>query len=589
MTAIQSPFSTLRPPAPAPESQPAAPSAWQQWDDRLEWLSERLNPIVVKEARQALKSKQFTITFGLLLVFGACWTALGVSLQMPAVFHSPSGPFMVAGYYIILAVPLIVIVPFAAFRSLAAEREDGTFDLLSIATLTARQVVIGKLASAMLQMIVYYSAIAPCIAFTYLLRGLDIITIGLMLAYLFLASTLLSALGLALATVTKERHWQVLLSVVLVAGLVIVFWIWLVSMTGLFEMFLTSSPFDDPHFWMANVALVMFHASFIALFVLVAAGQISFATDNRSTPVRWVVFSQHALVFGWSLYCLFLEPSVGFVLGATAGLVYWWIVGSFLIGERADLSGRVRRQLPQTLLGRTLLTWFNPGSGTGYVFMLANYGMLLIVLYISTALPVWIFELLSNFDKHMPQPMIERLRPWSRDPALSPFPGPDLDHMMQFAFAAWFCMAAYLGVGRLMVLLVRNRVPSGVVFSFLLQIVLVTFGTLIPLVVQLSLFSMQNVEFSYLQTSNPFWTLSQILLNSVGGPFPYADTSTSFVILLVAGCGMAVLHFILTIPEIEQTRLVAPQRVLEEDAANLAARTPARKKSPWDEPAARSS
>ena len=38
--------------------------------------------------------------------------------------------------------------------------------------------------------------------------------------------------------------------------------------------------------------------------------------------------------------------------------------------------------------------------------------------------------------------------------------------------AAWLYVAAYLGVGRLMVMLVRNRVPSGVVFSFLLQIVL---------------------------------------------------------------------------------------------------------------------
>jgi ABC-type transport system involved in cytochrome c biogenesis permease component len=583
MTAVQSPFSPLRPPAPLPPvTSAAAPSSWQKWDATLDWLSEQLNPIVVKEARQALKSKQFTITFGLLLVFGACWTALGVSLQMPAVFHSPSGPFMVVGYYIILAVPLIVIVPFAAFRSLAAEREDGTFDLLSIATLTARQVVVGKLASAMLQMIVYYSAIAPCIAFTYLLRGLDIITIGLMLAYLFLASTLLSALGLALATVTKERHWQVLLSVVLVAGLVIVFWIWLMSMMGLFEMFLNYAPFDDPHFWMANVAVLMFHGSFMALFVLVSAGQISFATDNRSTPVRWVVFAQHALIFGWSLYIVFLEPTAGFVLGSTAGLIYWWIVGSFLIGERADLSSRVRRQLPQTFMGRTLLTWFNPGSGTGYVFTLTNLGLLLIALYGAAALPSWIAAFLGVFEGYLPQRTVIVLRGWSTLTLTGPF---TLDQMCQFAAAAWFFAAAYLGVGRLMVLLVRNRVPSGVVFSFLLQIVLVTFGTLIPLVVQLSLFSTHDFNFSSLQTSNPFWTLPQMLFNS-SGPFSYADTTTSFVILLIGGCGMAVLHFVLAIPEIEQTRLVAPQRVLEEDAAALAARTPVKRKNPWDEPAA---
>jgi len=561
MTAVQSPFSSLpsRPATPLAESPPLSP-AWQKWDETLDWLSERLNPIVVKEARQALKSRQFTVTFGLLLVFGACWTALGVALQMPAVFHSPTGPFMVAGYYVILAVPLIVIVPFAAFHSLAAEREDGTFDLLSIATLSARQVVVGKLASAILQMIVYYSAIAPCIAFTYLLRGLDIITIGLMLAYLFLASTLLSALGLALATVTKERHWQVLLSVVLVAGLVGAFWMWLMGMFAMFEWFLNASPFDDIHFWMSNVALVMFHASFIALFVYVSAGQISFASDNRSTPVRWVVFAQHALLFGWMLYGMFIEEDAFFVFGSVVAVVYWWVVGSFLVGEWAELSPRVRRQLPQTFLGRMLLTWFNPGSGTGYVFTLTNLGLILLAFYYSSLMVEWNRGTGRNF--------------------LTP------EHMAQFAVASWLFVAAYLGVGRLMVMLVRNRVPSGVVFSFLLQIVLVTFGTMMPLVVQFSLFNSSSFDYSVLQVTNPFWTLAQMLFDSTPGFTTATDLGASLLILAIAGISLAILHFFLTIREIEQTRLVAPQRVQEEDAAAIAARTPVRKKNPWDEPAA---
>ena len=75
---------------------------------------------------------------------------------------------MLCGYFIILTIPVLIIVPFSAFRSLAAEREDGTFELLSITALSSRQIVTGKLGSAMLQMLIYYSALAPCIAFTYL-------------------------------------------------------------------------------------------------------------------------------------------------------------------------------------------------------------------------------------------------------------------------------------------------------------------------------------------------------------------------------------------------------------------------------------
>ena len=44
------------------------------WERAWVWLSERANPIVVKEIRQSLKSKQFTISFGLTLIASMGWT-----------------------------------------------------------------------------------------------------------------------------------------------------------------------------------------------------------------------------------------------------------------------------------------------------------------------------------------------------------------------------------------------------------------------------------------------------------------------------------------------------------------------------------
>jgi ABC-type transport system involved in cytochrome c biogenesis permease component len=550
----------LPPPTSEPTSADSATSLAALWDARFEWLSERLNPIVVKEARQALKSRQFTVTFSLLLVFGACWTALGVAIQMPGVFYTPSGPFMVAGYYVILAVPLLIIVPFVAFRSLAAEREDGTFELLSIATLTARQIVVGKLASAVLQMAVYYSAIAPCIAFTYLLRGLDIVTIALMLWYLFLASTFLSSLGLALATVTKERHWQVLLSVILVAGLVLNFWMWLFGMNALFDWLPNAGMYVEANFWTRNAVILGFHATSVTLFILVGAGQISFASDNRSTPIRRLVALQVAMLFGWLLYEM--SASVEncreiFVVGTVMTLVYCWTVGSFLVGEHAELSPRVRRQLPQSFIARVLLTWFNPGSGTGYFFTLINLGLALVAMLVSVYRLEWMFA--------------TAVRPWNAG------------NIEEFALAAWLYMVCYLGVGRLIVLAAGNRVPNGVVFSFLMQVVLVTFGTLIPLVIQFSLFYTHDAEYTPLQATNPFWTLAEIVSSS-----RYTGYYTVSLLFLTAFAALMVLiHFFSTVREIEQTRMSAPQRVLEEEAAFLAARTPVRKKNPWDEPAVR--
>ncbi len=106
------------------------------------------------------------------------WSIVGIALQGPDVYFSFSGPDIFYIYYLILAFPLLVIVPYGAFRSLAGEREDRTYELLSITTLKPRQVISGKLGSAVLQMLVYFSAVSPCLAFTYMLRGIDVLTIA---------------------------------------------------------------------------------------------------------------------------------------------------------------------------------------------------------------------------------------------------------------------------------------------------------------------------------------------------------------------------------------------------------------------------
>src|SRR4029453_1386198 len=138
--------------AAAKATEPAAHGAtadsltgrWAIIEDVLDRLGDRLNPILVKEARQAMKSRQFVVTFSLLLIFGWVWTVMFIAFGLPAIFYAPVGPAVMTGYYVILSIPLIIVVPYAAFRSLAAEREDGTYELLSITTLSARQIVLGK-------------------------------------------------------------------------------------------------------------------------------------------------------------------------------------------------------------------------------------------------------------------------------------------------------------------------------------------------------------------------------------------------------------------------------------------------------------
>ncbi len=150
-------------------------SAASPWWDRIDQWCERfgdaLNPILVKETRQALKSRQFVMTFSVLLFAALGWTVVGSLMMMPQIYTSPSAPWMLTGYYVVLAVPLLMVVPLAAYRSLEGEIDDGTLELLSITTLSPWQIVLGKLASASLQMLLYFVALFPCVAYAYTLRG----------------------------------------------------------------------------------------------------------------------------------------------------------------------------------------------------------------------------------------------------------------------------------------------------------------------------------------------------------------------------------------------------------------------------------
>jgi len=535
----------------SPGSTPRREHRWRSVEAALDRLSERLNPILVKEARQALKSRQFLITFTLLLLCGWGWSVLGIALLSPAIYYAPGGRFMMIGYYLVLAAPVLVIVPFSAFRSLAAEREDGTFELLSITSLSARQIITGKLGSAVLQMLVYFSALAPCIVFTYLLRGIDIVTILFVLVYTFLSSLLLSAAGLVVATASRARHWQVLLSVLLLIGLLFVGICWSISVVQMIT-FAGSMPFDDVDFWMANLAVVMFLVSFIVLAVLTAASLISFASDNRSTKLRVAMLGQQVLWIGWLTYAwMRIEAEEMLIVMMVFPAIYWAAMGALMSGEYAQLSPRVLRSLPRSLLGRMLFTWFNPGSGTGYTFAIGSL--------ISVSLTVLILGFCGQ---------------------LVALPGaPRGAASAAFAITSVSYVAAYLGLGRLIVLVMRQFAPIGMLFPVLIQAFLAFVGCTLPVLIAAWWAGYARLEYSELQFSNWFWTLMEIADDN-----PMAITNAPFLVALAGGV-IFVANLLFAMIEVDHVRQETPQRVVEDERQLHPEKfaQPTAKKSPWDD------
>ncbi|MFH1268488.1 MAG: hypothetical protein ABIK89_22425, partial [Planctomycetota bacterium] len=302
---------------------------------------ERLNPILVKEARQSLKSRQFVITFALLLICGWLWSFFGLAIMGPEASYTGKGPEMFMGYAVILAFPLLVIVPFWAFRSLASEQEDRTYELLSITALAPRQIISGKLGSACMQMIVYLSALSPCLAFTYMLRGIAFPTILFLIFYIVLGSLGLSVIGLLLGTVTSEKHWQVVLSVVLIIGLLWAFGLAVSLCSSI--LWGLDLPVVTAEFWQLNAAWLTGYGTYFALFFCAAVAQITFASDNRSTRLRVVMAVQHACFVGWMAWAILAvapESEMLLVFLSFIGL-HWYAMGALMTGEAPGLSPRV--------------------------------------------------------------------------------------------------------------------------------------------------------------------------------------------------------------------------------------------------------
>ncbi len=517
---------------------PASTALLQRLDRLTDRLSDWVNPILVKESRQAVKSRQFAVTFAFVLVLAWVWSFLGVAIMSPGIFYAPGGRFMLVGYFVIMMIPLAIIVPFSAYRSLAGEREDGTFELLSISALRPMQVINGKLGSSALQILVYLSAISPCLAFTYLLRGVDLVVIFLILVAASLLSLLLSAIGLFLGAQTRQHRWQAVSSVALILLLAIICFLSCMFVSVMIIVN-ASLPYKQKEFWLALAAILTGWGALFAMVLLAASASISFASDNRSTRLRAGMLICHALLLGWAVWLWQYTEREAVAIGTVYLLpsaVFWWLMGGLMIGESTLLSPRVKRGLPKTLLERSLFMLFFPGPGTGYLFaasQMAVVGML-------TAL-------------------------------FMPFSSVNASTQKEILCTAVLCVAyvvGYLGIAAVLLRLMRRFDRSGPALGLAVSVLTVVFGCLIPLTIQFSIPRLMQYDYWILQASNVPWTLYESMDGSLSdflrpGLRPGSGRHV-VIVAVIAGCGIGLfaINLLLAAREIVAAREETPARVI---------------------------
>ena len=348
----------------------------------LENLSDRLNPILVKETRQALKSRQFIVTFLLMLIAAWLISVFGTLAAGDSLEFGSAGRGLFTSYFVVVALAIFVVVPYSAYRGLLNERDQTTLELLNITSLSPRQLIWGKLWSAMAQVFIFYSAIAPFIAFTSMLQGFDVALVAFSLGISILTTLCLTMFTLMLAAIPQNKHLQGLMTGAVFLGLLFV-----ISMifSAVPAMLMETLPVDEVGFWVAVGWFAVAGLSFFYLFTQIATAHLTFDADNRSTGIRvacTVQFVLYWLMIAFAQYMLgrtiFSGGDVAFV--AMWSLLYIGICGFFAATEADFVSRRVRRGIPKSPLLRLLVTPFLPGGHRGFIYLVLHLVLVPLVL-----------------------------------------------------------------------------------------------------------------------------------------------------------------------------------------------------------------
>jgi hypothetical protein len=343
-------------------------------------IAEKLGSVAVKDVRQLLRGRFIplaiaAITLGSLVVATIALSGFEAS-------EMPSGQRILGSSVPFLLLATFFLLPLVAFASLAAERDEDTFDLLLLSGLDARGIVRGKWLASMVVALLFAFAFAPFLVVSLLLPGVDAGTVIWSLALALAGGGALTMIALMLATVRAGRVGRALLVVVFL----------LVATIALFAAF--GSIFVSAGTGVHRSSRELFTAlgqvavaAFVTWFHAFAFATIrlSHPEEDRSAPLRraalvtviaifvplWLVAEYRRAVDG-----SYHVDSDDLGTVTIVGIVMAAIVGVFLVTEpdrlprRAayDLAAAAPRRFPR--IGDVLL---RSGGGRGFLFLIGIF------------------------------------------------------------------------------------------------------------------------------------------------------------------------------------------------------------------------
>ena len=192
---------------------------------------------------------------------------------------------MFSAFVVILAGASVFFIPLYTGVRVAAERQENNPDLLYVTTLSPTRIILGKFLCSAYIALLFFSACMPFMAFTNLLRGVDLPTVFFILAFLFLVVCAANMVAIFLACLPMSRPFKFLF---VIYGIFQSFGV-IASLVGASFTMMRSgigAMMSGRDFWIGTLTFAGIGLALIGLLFVLSVALISPPSANRALPSR---------------------------------------------------------------------------------------------------------------------------------------------------------------------------------------------------------------------------------------------------------------------------------------------------------------
>ena len=351
----------------------------QRFDDAI-------NPIVVKELRQAVRGRFVVTVITLSLIaqlVAVAVLAVTARINMDNINAQPVGLGAFMTIFTLLFTACIFFVPMHSGFRMAAERSDTNVDLLFITTIRPRTIVLGKLFTALALVCLLFSSSLPFLVFAYVLRGIDFLSIAYVLVFALVIIGSQAILSLFAACIPVSKPFKLLLAFALFIGTFMLYAPTLAVATEVMRLGVTIV-YQDKDAMTVTLAVGGALLTFDVLMLIVTTAMITPAAANRALPIRLSLALLWCVSAAAGVATMITARSVvPLALWAAMQLGLLTLVLMSAIGERETWGPRVARTIPRSHLKRTLAFLFYSGGAGGTLWALGFMGLTVACYYIA--------------------------------------------------------------------------------------------------------------------------------------------------------------------------------------------------------------